>query len=194
MNKDILSTCLNAIKNESHDKISAEIDKLIKIFGNFIDNNLFNKEQIINKIEIISKRDDINEIVISIRIFIERTKVKKGKFFESICQLILILEDTLDENEIIKAENFLKEDAKINVNISNEKENNIYLNILKMFREHPNSLTFLIDRTQDDCDTLKELVGEDDSGLLNINHILDLEKCFNFMNSIRNGKNLNKIR
>ena len=62
-----------------------------------------------------------------------------------------------------------------------------------MFREHPNSLTFLIDRTQDDCDTLKELVGEDDSGLLNINHILDLEKCFNFMNSIRNGKNLNKI-
>ena len=71
------------------------------------------------------------------------------------------------------------------------KFKNNYLKLLSLL--HEDSINFLIKRTSEDCQTLKELVGQDDSQFLTINTIIDLEKCVGFMNSLGKEEELKTI-
>ena len=62
-----------------------------------------------------------------------------------------------------------------------------------MLTENSNSISFLIDIKLDQCQTLKEFIGEDESGSLNINDIIDLEKCVKFMISLKSEQNFSEM-
>ena len=195
--KDIMAICLNTIKNMNDEEVDKEIEELIKIFDKKIDYKLFDKKKMILKMKMLSKRDDIIDTANSIKTFIEKIGVKKGNFYDLINDNMEILKNSYNEIDIIGAKNLLL-DAGINIDILYDKEyqetdKTNYINILKMLTENSNSISFLIDIKLDQCQTLKEFIGEDESGSLNINDIIDLEKCVKFMISLKSEQNFSEM-
>ena len=192
--KEILTICLNLIKNESHNDIVKEIDILIKIFEVQTDSSLFDKEDIVKKLELLSRSEDIKQAAKSISTFIKLIGARETTFKESIDALIKKSDQEFDENAIQEGGQLLLS-SNVDINISYEKDyekkhKNNYLKVLKMLTEHPDSINFLVKRNKDDCATLRQLVGENDSPFLTVNHIIDLEKCVYFMNSIGTEQSL----
>ena len=54
------------------DEILMEINKLIKIFKKKINDNIFDKNEIIKKMKLLSKRDDIDDALKSIKVLIDK--------------------------------------------------------------------------------------------------------------------------
>ena len=196
---EIRAICLNTIKNMTDDEILMEINKLIKIFEKKINDNIFDKNEIIKKMKLLSKRDDIDDALKSIKVLIDKKiiEAKKDIFSDKIDQIIKSLEKSYNEKDINEAKEFLKS-ANVDIDILYNKEyekthKNNYLNILKMFREHSDSINFLKGKTSMVCHALKEFIGEEESGLLTINDIIDFEKCVEFMNPQKSQQNFSDM-
>ena len=189
---EIVATCLNAISTteKTIDEIRQEIHLLYKIFQ-IKDSD--DKEKIVKKIRLLSKRDEIREILKSIYNFVHYTGAIETRFKKSLIENINNLKESYNEDKINKAINKLKE-ANIDItgiiDKSNSSENN-YLNILQMLTEQ--SITFLLKVTLDDCQTLREKVG-DESFVIDQNDIIDLEKCDSFMRLLQEEKNFSRMK
>ena len=73
-------------------------------------------------------------------------------------------------------------DIEILYNKNYEYDN--YINILLDLKEEPKAIAFILDKNEDDCNEMKNTVGDDDNALLNIKDIKDFEKCVKFIKSI----------
>jgi len=186
--KNIMAICLNKIKYMTDDKVEKEIDELIKIFEEKIGSKTFDKKQMILKMKMLSKRDDIIDAANSIKTFIENMEASQGYFYKSISNIITTLEKSYNETDINDAKKLLLEEVGINIDILYDKEyeknHNNYINILKMLMENSGSIKFLKNKQLVDIQTLKEFIGEEESGRLTINDIIDFEKCVEFMDAL----------
>ena len=193
--KKIITICLNEIKSKSNEEITNEIDKLINIFE--IQNKNIDKNKIVEKMKLLARSEDIRNASIYISTFVQYTQaIETTEFKNSIEKIIKTLQDSFNEDDIKYGQNVLKK-VNVDIDILYEKEikiKNNYLKILQLLDENKESITFLIKRTLEDCQTLKELVGEVESGFLTINHIIDLEKCVEFMNSLGTEEKLKTIQ
>ena len=184
-NKNILKLCLNEIKNKSNEEIMKEIDKLIEIFK--INIYEVDKERLVKKMKLLARCDDIKNEGKSILILFKYIKNKETEFQKNVKELVVErLEKYFDDaNAIEEADNILKEvgidNDELYKKANDEKHGNNYVIIMNILTDHPDSITFLIKRKKEEFEYLKELVGEDDSGILTVNHIIDLEKCFKFI-------------
>ena len=190
INDKIITTCLNAITKKTINEIRKEIDVLDKIFQI---NVSYNREEIVEKIRLLSKRDEIREVIKSIYNFVLYIGAKETEFSKSLIEIMKNLSESYNEEKFIETKEDLK---KVNIDInnilygSNSLKNN-YLDILKMLIGQ--SITFLLKITLIDCQTLREKVGEDENVVINPNHIIDLEKCVIFMESLKAEKNFSNI-
>ena len=193
--KKVITICLNEIKSKSNEEITNEIDKLINIFE--IQNKNIDKNKIVEKMKLLARSEDIRNASIYISTFVQYTQaIETTEFKNSIEKIIKTLQDSFNEDDIKYGQNVLKK-VNVDIDILYEKEikiKNNYLKILQLLDENKESITFLIKRTLEDCQTLKELVGEVESGFLTINHIIDLEKCVEFMNSLGTEEKLKTIQ
>ena len=193
LDKDILHICLNTIKGKKDEEITKEINILIDIFKEQIQNVYYNTKDLVDSMIILSKKDDIYNVAIALSIFIQKTGAKTDKP-NKIDKIITDLKDSNEEKLILEAIRTLN-DYSINIDILYDNkelkgENSNYLNILLKLKEQPDSITFLLKKSLDDCRSLQELVGEIDNGFLNTNDIIELEKCVEFMNKIGNEESL----
>jgi len=194
LDTDLLDICLNTIKQRERDEIEKEINILIKIFGDEIKEG-YNKEEIIECLILLSRKEDIYNIAVAILIFIERTEAQKGEFTDVVNEIISKLEgEKSNDDEIIKdAINKLKKygvDVELYFDKTFKGDN--YLNMLIKLKEQPEAIKFLLTKSIDYCRNLQELVGEMDDGFLNTNDILGLEKCVEFINRIGDEQTIKK--
>ena len=184
----ILTTCLNEItkSKKTINEIRKQIDVLDKIFQI---NASYNREEIVEKIWLLSKRDEISDAMLSLYNFVSYTGAKKTEFIKSLVEIRINLTESYNEENIIKAKEELNK-ANIDINNILNEENSSkinYLNILKMLREQ--SIKFLLKINLFDCQILREKAGEDENIVTNPNQIIDLEKCVIFMDSLKAQKN-----
>jgi len=187
-NISYLTSIFKKISEKSYEEIDIEIEKLMKIFKNDINPDTIEVSRLINKLMMLSRRDDIIEVASSINVFIQNTGVRKGDLYRKIKEIIENLPNSYDQEKIENAKKeLILADIDIEIlydeNYGKNYKNN-YLNILKMLKEYPESINFLIKRNYDDCQTMKELIDQDDSGFLTVNDILDFEKCVLFVKSL----------
>jgi len=185
LNQDILNICENSVKGKNENDISKEVDLLMNIFKKDSNSSEYNKNQIVQSLIILSKRVDIYNIASAITIFIDKIGAIKNIFYSELQEIISKIKNSYIEEEVLKAIDRLK---KINIDIDilykeNYEENN-YINILIKLSEEPDSILFLIKRNLDDCLELKALVEEMNNGILNVDDILDLDKCIKLINKI----------
>ena len=160
-----------------------------------VQDNTIDKNKIVEKIKLLARSEDIRNAAIKISIFIRCTGVKTTEFKNAIEKIIKTLQDNFNEEDIKEGKDVLSK-VGMDIDILYEKDKdrkfkNNYLKLLSLL--HEDSINFLIKRTSEDCQTLKELVGQDDSQFLTINTIIDLEKCVGFMNSLGNEEELKTI-
>ena len=124
--------------------------------------------------KLLARSEDIRNASIYISTFVQYTQaIETTEFKNSIEKIIKTLQNSFNEDDIKYGQNVLKK-VNVDIDILYEKEikiKNNYLKILQLLDENKESITFLIKRTLEDCQTLKELVGEVESGFLTINHI-----------------------
>ena len=192
--KKIITICHNEIKDKSNEEIIEEIDKLISIFEIKIKN--IDKNRIVEKMKLLARSEDIRNASIYISTFIKITgAIETTEFKNSIDKIIKTLEDSFNEEDIEFGKNILKK-VNIDIDILYEKEmkhKNNYLKILQLLDKNKESFAFLLKLTPLDYEVfsiLKDLVGDLESGFLTINHIIDLEKCVEFMSSLGYLKNI----
>ena len=189
LDKELLQICLNTIKGRKKVEIDNEINILITIFEKEITRE-YKKEDIIDCMITLSRKEDVYNIALAILLFIEKTGVEQTEFFETVNSIRLILEDekSNDDKIINNAISNLKKNS-INIDLlydDNFKGDN-YLSILLTLKEQPEALKFLLkEKIDEDCRNLQELVGGLDEGFLNANDIIGLEKCIEFMKRIGN--------
>ena len=180
LEKNVLQDCLTTIKGKNENEINEEILTLIEIFQI----KECNKDDIRESMKILSKKEDIYNISIAISLFLEKLEIK-GNLLGKLKEIIQNLEESNDENAILKAIDDLKSDS-IDINTLYDKNNieDNYLNILLKLKEQPDSIIFLTKINFDSCRNLQEVVGEIDNAFLNANDILDLEKCVEFITKL----------
>ena len=136
---------------------------------------------------ILSRKEDIYNIAVSISIFIKETQVIKTKFSDEIENIINTLKKFNKQEYILDAVEKLKS-CEINIDIladdNNNKEN--YLNIFLKLKDHSDSIPLLLKTKAEDCRNFQEVVGEMDDKFLNTNDIIDFEKCVELMNKLGN--------
>ena len=181
LDKDILKICSDSIKGKKREEISKEIDILNTLFA--ANNSKKQKEEIIDSLVILSKKEDIFDISLSIFLFINKANLSKDKLFPLVNKIIQYPEE-LNKEEKLKE--YINELNKYEISIDSLYEPRSYLKILLILKKNPDSISFLIGKTEQDCRNLQEAAGENDSGFLNINDIKDFEECIKFMNNLGN--------
>ena len=179
----LLKQCLKPFKDKE-DNLDNEIKKLIEIFGIQDFNDIKNlKEEIL----LISKRDYIYEIASSIISFVENIGAKETKFRSIFKNVMISLKDKQDINIIKRCKENLK-----NVDIDIDIKTNNYIDVLIKFKEQPEILFFLFEKTIEDCRNLQEVLSENENNFVSANDILDMEKCVAFMKNFGKLEELKK--
>ena len=158
-----------SLKNEL--KILAEIFE-IKDYNNF--------DKLFEEVSLVSKRGFIFNISAAINIFIQNINPKKTDFIEKIIDIINKMQEKNDIETIKHCYNVLNE-----LKVLDEKDkDNQYINILMKFKEHPESILFLLNTSIQEVGNLQELAGENDSNYVTVNDIIDMGKCVEFFKDI----------
>ena len=179
----LLKQCLKPFKDKE-DNLDNEIKKLIEIFGIQDFNDIKNlKEEIL----LISKRDYIYEIASSIISFVENIGAKETKFRSIFKNVMISLKDKQDINIIKRCKENLK-----NIDIDIDIKTNNYIDVLIKFKEQPEILFFLFEKTIEDCRNLQEVLSENENNFVSANDILDMEKCVAFMKNFGKLEELKK--
>jgi len=181
LEENVLQDCFITIKKINEEEIDEEILTLIKIFQTKDYNN---KYEIRKKMILLSKKNDIYNISIATLLFLEKLQIK-GNLSGKLKEIIHNIEKSDDENAILNAIKDLKS-YSIDIDIlydKNNKEDN-YLNILLILKQQPEAIIFLTKINYDICRNLEEIVEENDNTFLDINVILNLEKCVEFISKL----------
>jgi len=196
LSKDTLDMCINSIKGKQENDVIKEIDLLINIFNIYTKSSEWNKNDIVQRMIRLSKKEVIYNIAIAISIFIDKIGAKKNNLYPKLEEIV----SNLKNSEIEKLEKDILEAIKnlklYNIDIlynENFKNNNNYINILMKLKEQPESVQFLLKRSIDDCRNLQELVGEMDNGFLSSNDVLDLEKCVELMSKVGTAQTIKEM-
>lgn len=176
-NKNLLEICLRDFKNKDMEEaLDREIDLLAIIYD--IKNN-YNRSNIINNLILLAKKGELINSANSILLFIEKTKAIQTDFYKTIKDIISKVESKDDIALVRNSMNELE-----NKNIINFKDKNIYIDILRKFKDQPDAINFLFDITIDDCRKYQEISLENDDEFITQNDILDLEKCVLFFEKL----------
>ena len=175
LDEKLLQLCFEPFK-ENEDKLNNEIKILIEIFNiqQFNDNEKL-KEEII----LISKREYIFNTAASIITFADKIGAQKSKIRNVFLSIVNILKKQSDITTIKRCKENLK-----NLNINIDEKDNKYIDILIKFKDQPEIITFLFEKTIEDCRNLQEVLSENENNFVTANDILDLEKCIEFMKNV----------
>ena len=188
-NEKLIGSCLKSFQKENVEQdLNKEIDILAKILQ--IDYE-YDKSKIIENLLILYRKEEILNIANAIKIFIEKTEVKKTEFYEMVDNIvtniyrqrdIYIIKQSMDDLERYGIVNFKDK----------ENKDNCYVQILIKLKEQPDSIKSLLETKIEDCRHLQELNLENDSDFLTPNDILDFEKCIEFMNKLGTSQHIKK--
>ena len=153
------------------------------------------EQKIINKPEsfLLSKRNEIYEIINLVYNFVHYIGAKETQFSITLVDIRNNLAGSYDEESISKA---VEELSKANIDIkmildeTSVLKNN-YLNILKMLSEQ--SIKFLLKISLVQCLEFREKVEDDEYEFISPYDIMDLEKCFIFIQSLKVENNFSNI-
>ena len=148
------------------------------------------KDDIISSLILISKKEDVIDISRAISIFISKADLSKNELWDLVNDIIKNSDNLNDENVL---KNYINELKKYNIDIDKIFESDNYLNILLVLEKNPDSISFLIGKTEQDCRNLQEAAVDNDNGLLNVNNIKDLEECVKFINKFGDEGNLKQM-
>ena len=182
---NIFKIYLKSIKGQKKEEISNEINILKNIFEKMNNIKVTNEEEVINDIILLSRKEDIYNVAISILLFIEKLGLKKESFYQE-CEKIISNFQNSNKKEDIEEFKFILNNFGIKIDMlynKNSKEK-IYLEILLKLKNQPESITFLIKRNIEECHYLQEFVGDKNISFLNVNDILELEECVEFMKEL----------
>ena len=188
LNQNILKICLKEIQEKSKEEISQNIDILKNIFVKTKNIKITNEEALINDFIILSRKNYVYNVASSILLFIEKLGLKKQSLWRDCEKIISALQDTYKkediENSLYILNNFgIKFDILCNYENSKDIK---YLDILLKLKDQPDSITFLLKIKTEECPSLKELLEEKDINSLNLDDILALENCVQFMKELGN--------
>ena len=180
---NLLKLCLKPFKDKENN-LDNEIKKLIELFGIEEFNDI---EKLKEEILLISKRDYIYETASSIISFVENIGAKETKFRSTFKSVMNLLKGKQDINNIKKCKENLK-----SIDIDIDIKNNNYIDVLIKFKEQPKILSFLFEKTIEDCRNLQEVLSENENNFVSANDILDMEKCVAFMKDFGKLEELKK--
>ena len=184
VDENILNICILSF-DESEKQLKNELNILSDIFK-----AKANLDDLCEDIFIYSKKGIIFDTAIAIDIFIEKIGPRTTDFKESIKEIIIKMKGNKKIDIIKKCYNKLKE---LNIFDGKERENNL-IKILLKFKEKPDSIEFLLKTSLEEADILLEILSFNGDDSVNINDILNMEKCIMFFNNIGTIPELKKMK
>ena len=183
LDKNTLQICLKTIKGKGKEEVLKELDTLLKLFN--MDISKEKKEEIISNLNLLSKKEDIINIADALFLFIDNANLTRGKLWKLV-EKIQKNKEELNNADVLKKyiQNLKDNNIDIEILYNKNYEYDNYINILLDLKEEPKSIAFILDKNEDDCNEMKNTVGDDDNALLNIKDIKDFEKCVKFIKSI----------
>ena len=174
MDEKLLKLCLEPFK-ENENNLSKEIKTLIELYNiqEFNENERLKEELLL-----ISKREYILNTAASIISFVDTIGTKKSEYRKVFEKVIENLKKGKDIAIIKKMKDALK-----NLEIDIDEKKNKYIDVLIKFKEQPEIITFLFEKTIEECRNLQEILSENENNFVSANDILDMEKCVIFMNN-----------
>ena len=190
LDKNTLHICLKTIKGKDKEEMLKEVDILLELFK--IKATQEKKEEVINNLSLLSKKDDIINIANAIYLFIDNTHLLKGNLWNLVDEILKNKEKLNNLVDLMKyIGNLRKNNIDIDILYDKNYEYDNYLNILLNLKEEPKSISFLLEKNEDDCKSLKEAAGGDDNALLSIQDIDDFRTCIIFIKKLGNRKKMN---
>ena len=182
-NKVLLKQCLKIFKKLDKNEIMKELDLLSKFLN--IEEKKYNekKENLINDLMLLLKREYLLNTAEAIKNFLKKININDDNFFKEISTIIINLKDKIDINMIKSCKKKLKD-----LNIDIDKDDSDYIDLLISLNEQPESITFLLKSTPDECQNLQELAVENDNSYISVNDIFNMEKCIDFFKSFNENK------
>ena len=176
IDENLLDICVKPfIKNA--DGLITELNILGEIFdvkGDFKD--------LLEELLLFSKRGFIFEIVNAIHTFFSEINPKKTEFTKIIESISLKMKEKKDIQNIKECNKKLEE---LKIFDGYEKDNQL-INILIKFKEQPESILFLLKTSIQELNNLQEIAtfNDNNNNIVNVNDILDMQKCIEFFNDI----------
>ena len=188
LNQNILKICLEEIQGKSKEEISQNIDILKNIFVKTKNIKVTNEESLINDFIILSRKNYVYNVTSSILLFIEKLGLKKQSLWRDCEKIISTLQVSYKKEDIENSLHILNNfGIKIDILCNYENSEDIkYLDILLKLKDQPDSITFLLKIKKEKYRSLEELIVENDITFLNLDDILILEKCAEFMKELGN--------
>ena len=189
IDEEIIKHIYNIIKAIQENEIINEL-KYIKEFNNL---DIFKEEEALviprikDELVILSKKEEIFQIINSCIFFISEIGAKETDFSKELKKLSKELSENISSDKIKKYGEKLK---NYGINVLNpEKKDRDYLDILTALYNKKNSLKFILKLTANDCRHLEEIVSEYENTLLTGAEIQDMSKCSHFLNKVIGDKN-----
>ena len=178
IDENLLELCLKPFGGK-RDGLSTELNILGEIFGEKAEN-----KDLLDGILLFSKRKYIFETVNAVHNFFSEIKPKKTDFSKIVESISLKLKEKKDIQTIKECNDKLKE-LKIFDEYDIENDNKL-INILIKFKEQPDSILFLLKTTIQELSNLQEIAtfNDNNNNIVNVNDILDMQKCIEFFNGI----------
>ena len=184
---NLLEMCLKPFKNKE-EQLKNEIDIDIELLNI---KKIKDKNKLFQDIIILLKREDVMNIMESLKAFISLMGAIKGEFSKEM-EIILKKLQKRKVTKVVKAFALL---LKYGINIEkNENNNTDYLDIITLLKNQPDSLEFLNSTSIEDCRILQELPGVFENGFLSMDDILNLEKCVDFTKKVIDLKEFRNMK
>ena len=183
-NEKLIEIILRNIKNKN------ELGKEVDLLAEILDIKKYNKNKIIEYLNILSKREEVLNVCIGMKIIIDKFQVEITEFYSNINKIISNIYKR-EEIDVIK-----KSIEKLNLDLLNtDKEKNFYIESIIKLKEQPEAITFLFEHTKDDCRNWMYLPFEaDNNGFLTPDDILNLEKCIEYMEKLGKKEEIKKLK
>ena len=182
IDKKFLILCAKLFKN-NEDKLKPELEKIIEIL-NIQFNNIDNLK---SKLLLLSKKEYIFNTASSMIILVNQIGAKNTGITNDFKKIMESLQKNQDIGTIENASNIL-EKSGIKINDKNTE----YIDVLIRFKNQPEIINFLFQRTIQECRNLQEVISENENNFVSQNDILDMEKCVEFFNDFGKKKDLSK--
>ena len=184
-----LENYLRPFRN-NNENLESEVEKEIKTLIDIFEiKDETNVKEILEGITLINKKKYFFDIAAAVNTFIDNLKVPKTNFFEDIKDITKKLQEKKDIDTIRNCKNKLIE---LKIMDEGEKDNKL-IEILFEFKKQPESIIFLFKTSIQDCRNLQEVATQSDNNYVNVNDLLDMEKCIEFCLNIGKLEDLKNI-
>ena len=187
INKDLILIYLKTYKdkNENENEIREELENVMKILN--IKEPETSIDEIVNTLNLFSKKDFVIKATEAVKNFIDQTKVIQKEYTGTLNSIIEFKENNFNKE-------FLKMSIEIlealGIDIMNK--DNYFIDILLILQEKPEIIEFLLKKNVEECGLLYDTLDNND--FLKISDIIDLEKCVEFMNSLGNIDEIKQMK